>query len=184
MRTLPMMFEGACSSLLLSRGFRSVQSSQNSRPQMFCQPKSMQGWYTNRKSYQCLLRWRPTRFFIPKNSNFPAIDLILKDDKDVWVIQAHVADHDDVEPTFRKMCDEQGWFDSFDNIYLVYLSPSPSVKESLTCLPVTPTRTKKPRLSKVPKPEIQVSAMTIDDFECLCDIHWPSTAEDVSMVDA
>lgn len=122
--------------------------------------------------------------FIPKNSNFPAIDLILKDEKDVWAIQAHVANHDDVEPTFRKMCDEQGWFDSFDNIYLVYLSPSSSVKESLTCLPATPTRTKKPRLSKVPKPEIQVSAMTKDDFECLRDIHWPSTAEDVSMVDA
>jgi hypothetical protein len=121
--------------------------------------------------------------FIPKNSNFPAIDLILKDDKDVWVVQAHVADHEDVEPTFRRMCDEQGWFDSFDNIYLVYLSPSTSVKESLSCLPATPTRTKKPRLSKVPKPEIQVSAMTKDDFECLRDINWPSAVEDVSMVD-
>lgn len=73
--------------------------------------------------------------FIPKNSNFPACDLILKQDRQVWVIQVHVSDHDDVEPCFRSMCKEKGWFESFDDIFLVYLSPSAEVTEALSCLP-------------------------------------------------
>ena len=51
--------------------------------------------------------------FIPKNADFSAIDLILKEDKNVWAIQVHVMDYDDVEPTFRTRCEEQGWSYSF-----------------------------------------------------------------------
>jgi hypothetical protein len=121
--------------------------------------------------------------FVPKNSNFPAIDLILKNDKDVWAIQVHVADHDDVEPTFRSMCNEQGWFDAFDNIYLLYLGPSAEVTGSLTCLPSKPTRIKRPRLAMLPRPEIQVSAISKDNIVCLQSIQWPA-APDEPMGDA
>jgi hypothetical protein len=48
--------------------------------------------------------------FIPKNPNFPAIDLILKscDGVDVWAIQVHVAEHNDVLADFEKMCEAKG----------------------------------------------------------------------------
>jgi hypothetical protein len=116
--------------------------------------------------------------FIPKNSNFPAIDLILKEGTDVWAIQVHVADHEDVEPTFRSMCSDQGWFGAFDNIYLVYLSPSREVTRTLSCLPATPTRTKVPRLSKEARPKIQVSSLCNDDIVCLQSIQWPQSADE------
>lgn len=111
--------------------------------------------------------------FIPKNSNFPAIDLILKseDGTDVWAVQVHVADHEDVLPTFQKMCERKRWFESFDNIYLVYLSPSEAARNMLTCIPRPPQRRSKRPRSQPPKP-IQVSATTIHDFECLRDMQW------------
>ena len=83
--------------------------------------------------------------FIPKNADFSAIDLILKEDKNVWAIQVHVMDYDDVEPTFRTRCEEQGWFDAFENIFLLYPSPSEEITNSLSCLPTLPRREKKPR---------------------------------------
>jgi hypothetical protein len=112
--------------------------------------------------------------FIPENSNFPAINLVLKEGRQVWAIQVHVSDHDDVEPTFRSMCQEKGWFDSFDNIFLVYLSPSIEVKDALSCLPAQSSRVKRPRVAKK-RPEIQVTAISKDEIECLKDIQWPST---------
>ena len=118
-------------------------------------------------------------FFIPKNSNFPAIDLILKskDGKDVWAVQVHVADHDNVLPTLRRMCDNSEWFQSFDNIYLVYLSPSDAVMNMLTCIPHPPQRRSKRPRSQPPNP-IHVSAATIRDFECLRDIQWTAPLMD------
>ena len=117
--------------------------------------------------------------FIPKNSNFPAIDLILKsqDGEDVWAVKVHVADHDDVLPTLRRMCDNSGWFQSFDNIYLVYLSPSDAVMNMLTCIPRPPQRRSKRPRSQPPNP-IHVSAATIRDFECLRDIQWTAPLMD------
>jgi hypothetical protein len=114
------------------------------------------------------------KLFIPKNAHFPAVDFITKEGSDVWAFQVHVADHNDVEPTFRAMCEEKGWFNAFENIYLVYLSPSPEVTGSLTCLPATPTRVKRPRLSMASRPPIQVSAISKEDVECLKDIQWPA----------
>lgn len=111
--------------------------------------------------------------FIPKNSNFPAIDMILKEGPQVWAIQIHVSDHDDVVPAFRFMCDEKGWFASFDNIFLVYLSPSFEVRDALSVLPAQPSRVKRPRIANQ-KPDIQISAICKDEIECLKDIQWPS----------
>jgi hypothetical protein len=72
--------------------------------------------------------------FIPVNSNFPAIALIWKAGKNVWGIQVHVANHDDCLPTFRDMCKESGWDETFDNIFMVYLSPDLKATQLLTCL--------------------------------------------------
>lgn len=123
------------------------------------------------------------KLFIPKNSNFPAIDLILKEGNDVWAVQVHVADHENVEPTFRSMCEDQDWFQAFDNIYLVYLSPSQEVTDSLRCLPAVPSRTKRPRLAKPDRPPIQVSAISKDDIVCLMNIQWPNATPEEYMDD-
>jgi hypothetical protein len=119
--------------------------------------------------------------FIPKNSNFPAIDLILKDAKNVWAIQVHVADHDDVEPKFRRMCQSSGWFNYFDNIFLVYVGPSLKVKQALTCYPIQPSRQKLQQAAKKRKDIVQISALTKDDFECLKSIQWPDTLSNDDM---
>jgi len=121
--------------------------------------------------------------FVPRNSNFPAIDLILKEDKSVWAIQVHVSDHPDVLPKFKSMCENQGWFESFDNIFLVYLSPSPDVTARLSCLPANPSRRKRQRLAKETKPEIQVSALSVSYFECLKDLQWQPPSSEAMEVD-
>jgi len=118
--------------------------------------------------------------FIPKNSNFPAIDLILKshDGVDVWAIQVHVSDHNDVLEDFQRMCEAKGWFDSFDNIYLVYLSPSRAVMKLLTCIPTPPARRSKRSKVSGQRNPIQVSAATIQEFDCLSDIQWTGPLPD------
>lgn len=121
--------------------------------------------------------------FIPKNSNFPAIDLILKEDKSVWAIQVHVSDHPDVAPKFKSMCEDQGWFKAFDNIFLVYLSPSPEVTAHLSCLPATLSRRKRQRLANESSPEIQVSALSVSDIECLKDLQWQPPLSEAMEVD-
>jgi len=113
--------------------------------------------------------------FIPKNSNFPAIDLILKAGNDVWAVQVHVSKHTDVLPKFRSMCEEKEWFATFDNINLLYLSPSDEVKNMLgACIPTPPVRRSK-RLKVDGKP-IYVSAATIEEFDCLQNIQWTAPA--------
>ena len=116
--------------------------------------------------------------FIPRYSNFPAIDLILKAENDVWAVQVHVSKHDDVLPKFRSMCEEKGWFDAFNNINLLYLSPSDAVKNMLgACIPTIPQRRSK-RSRVIGKP-IYVSAATVKEFQCLQNIQWtaPATVE-------
>lgn len=118
--------------------------------------------------------------FIPKYSNFPAIDLILKSDDgvDVWAVQVHVSKHDNVLPKLESMCKENGWFEAFTNIYLVYLSPSDDVKNLLTCLPKpSERRSKRVKVSGKTNP-IQVSAATIHEFECLRDMQWTAPLPD------
>ena len=38
-------------------------------------------------------------------------------------MQAHVSNHADVASSFWGMCREAGWFEEFDKVYLVHLSP-------------------------------------------------------------
>eukprot|EP00977_Amphora_coffeiformis_P022087 scaffold10394_cov173-Amphora_coffeaeformis.AAC.5 len=63
------------------------------------------------------------RNYIPLDPNFPAIDWIWVCGKIVIAVQAHVSNHADVASTFWGMCREAGWFEEFDKVYLVYLSP-------------------------------------------------------------
>ena len=42
--------------------------------------------------------------YIPRNCNFPAIDLIWKHGKSVCGVQVHTSDHHDVLENFRAMC--------------------------------------------------------------------------------
>jgi len=120
--------------------------------------------------------------FFPMDSNFPAIDLILRAGNDVWAVQVHVSRHPDVLATFRAMCNKKGWFAAFDNINLVYLSPSDEMKNMLgTCIPTPPTRQSKRR--KTEGDPIYVSALTIQDFECLKSILWTFTDNHTEAMD-
>ena len=113
--------------------------------------------------------------FVPKNSNFPAIDLILKAGKDVWAVHVHVSKHADVLPKFRSLCKEKEWFATFDNINLLYLSPSDEVKNIPGAfLPTLPGRRSK-RLRVVGN-HIYVPAATIKEFDCLQNIQWTAPA--------
>jgi hypothetical protein len=63
--------------------------------------------------------------YVPKNSNFPAIDFIWKQENIVVAVQAHVsARHDVVVSTFQDMLDKETSWGEFDRVILLYLSPS------------------------------------------------------------
>ena len=55
---------------------------------------------------------------------------MLKQGDSVFGIQIHVNPHEDVITTFEGMCKRARWFETFNNIYLVYLSPEQAVKDS------------------------------------------------------
>ena len=111
---------------------------------------------------------------IPKNPNFPAIDFFFKETgklKVVWAIQVHVAEHKNVLPTFRTMCEARGWLNHFDKIYLVYLAPSVgTIQKSLYKEnTATDVRTSKRQKKQTP---IEVLAYAKDAFDCLESIAW------------
>jgi hypothetical protein len=59
----------------------------------------------------------------PFDPNFPAIDFFLKGGRFVFAFQVHVSGHDDVSKSFIGLCRKAGWFQLFDCIQLIYLSP-------------------------------------------------------------
>jgi len=43
--------------------------------------------------------------YVPMNTNFPNIDMIWKMGQNIWFVQAHVAEHEDVKVDLEKMLD-------------------------------------------------------------------------------
>jgi len=47
--------------------------------------------------------------YVPKNTNFPSIYMIWKMGQNIWFVQAHVAEHEDVKVDLEKMLDVIEW---------------------------------------------------------------------------
>jgi hypothetical protein len=113
----------------------------------------------------------------PFNPNFPAIDFILKVGRYVFAIQVHVNKHTDESSDFAGLCRQAGWFEKFDWIELIYLSPEEDVT-NLVESRVTPPRfdvrpTQQERATGQPCCQIRRRALSKDVIACLQDMQWP-----------
>jgi len=99
--------------------------------------------------------------YVPRNCNFPAIDLIWKCGKSVYGVQVHTSDHHNVLKKFTKMCNAAGWHKMFTKIFLIYLSPRQSISDSVK--------------SNIPQTQgkITVVAVCKSSIPCLTDLQWP-----------
>jgi len=99
--------------------------------------------------------------YVPRNSNFPAIDLIWKCGQSVCGVQVHISKHDNVLKKFTAMCDKAGWLTSFKNVYLLYLSPEQGIADSVQC--------------NIPETQgpITVVALCKSSIPCLKTLQWP-----------
>jgi len=105
--------------------------------------------------------------YVPLNTNFPAIDMIWKMGKNIWFVHAHVAKHDDdVKFALEDLLEDFDWPKVVENIFLLYLSPSRDVSnslyESLFFLDDSSSLTK-------------VLAMPITYFACMENLPWPDS---------
>jgi hypothetical protein len=73
-------------------------------------------------------------FWVPRNSNFPAINFFVKSKTVVVAFQVHVASPTDATHTFFQMCRAADWFRPDRQIILVYLSPNVTAKCSAGAL--------------------------------------------------
>jgi len=104
--------------------------------------------------------------YVPRNCNFPAIDLIWKHGKSVCGVQVHTSDHHDVLKVFRAMCVEANWGAAFDEIHLLYLSPDKATANSAQKF-ITKTQ------DKIPEIQVSVAALCISSIPCLNTLQWP-----------
>ena len=116
----------------------------------------------------------PNRVYVPTNPNFPAIDLIWKNGRSVFGVQVHVSSHDDVANSFFGMCKAAKWFEIFDEVHLLYLSPENGVKDLVASLVQEPKfygMTTRGGSASNP-PFILRSAITKSSVSCLKNLQW------------
>ena len=111
---------------------------------------------------------------VPVNSNFPAIDLVWKVGNRIFGVQVHVSSHHDVADKFTKMCQEAGWFETFQEVHLIYLSPDERVLNLVTTLVTPPkqlvccTTSNESGMSYLHR-----RAMSKNSISCLENLRWP-----------
>ena len=111
---------------------------------------------------------------VPVNSNFPAIDLVWKVGNRIFGVQVHVSSHHDVAEKFTKMCQEAGWFETFQEVHLIYLSPDEQVLNLVTTLVNPP----KQRVCCTTSNESEMSylhrrSISKNSISCLENLRWP-----------
>lgn len=113
----------------------------------------------------------------PFNPNFPAIDFILKVGRYVFAIQVHVNKHNDESSDFAGLCRQAGWFEKFNWIELIYLSPEEDVTNLVESRVMPPTFNVRPtqqeRATGQPCRQIRRRALSKDAIACLRDLQWP-----------
>jgi hypothetical protein len=110
---------------------------------------------------------RQNGLYIPWNCNFPAIDFILKHDRIVWGVQVHVAAHLVELKKFQTMCEEARWHLQFDKIYLLYVSPEPSIMKHVI-------KKQLPFKDHDGVVKVEVRFASKDDLTCLESLQWPA----------
>lgn len=113
----------------------------------------------------------------PFDPNFTAIDFILREGKYVFAIQVHVSTHHDVSNAFIGLCNQAQWFQRFEEIHLIYLSPEDEVTLLVAPLVNPPTLTRRSSMRNLEtpaNPKITRRAISKNSFACLVDMPWPS----------
>ena len=106
--------------------------------------------------------------YVPRNSNFPAIDLNWKCGDSVCGVQVHVSNHHNVLKKFTVMCKKAGWLTKLKTIYLLYLSPDQGIADSAQYfIPETQVNIPGTQVS------ITVVALFISSIPCLNTLQWP-----------
>jgi SAM domain (Sterile alpha motif) len=72
-----------------------------------------------------------TGYWVPKNSNFPAVDLWVQSESLMVAFQVHVSSHKDSAIKFFKMCESIRWFAPKRQVVLIYLSPHGKAKKAV-----------------------------------------------------
>ncbi|MGH3624342.1 MAG: hypothetical protein ACRDQ5_21575, partial [Sciscionella sp.] len=107
--------------------------------------------------------------YVPKNPNFPAVDMIWKAGNTVWGVQMHVAKHTSVLNAFIVKCKEANWNNTFDTVHLLYISPEREVKELMHKVD------KKNILDRTKEKEWCPTVLfaSCEEIACLKTIRWP-----------
>ena len=113
----------------------------------------------------------------PFSTSFPAIDFILRTGRCVFAIQVHVNKHNDESSCFAGLCQQAGWFEKFDWIELIYLSPEEDVSHLVKSRVMPPTfnvmAPQQERVAGQPCRQIRRRALSKDAIPCLKDLEWP-----------
>ena len=118
----------------------------------------------------------PDCIYIPYDPNFPAIDLIWKHGRSIFGVQVHVSTHDDVASSFMGLCREAGWFENFDTVYLLYLSPEDAVTNLVRGLTLPPNFEGRSTRSTDDDETVHCivrRAISKNSISCLVDLQWP-----------
>jgi hypothetical protein len=112
--------------------------------------------------------------WIPRNSNFTAINFFLKCEETLIGVQVHVSKHPDVTPNFFKMCNDAGWFDFNKEIGLAYLGPADASMDDVEAnvTPMVYTQDKKPRKGRDVRRKIRRIALDSASISSLSTIAW------------
>jgi hypothetical protein len=109
--------------------------------------------------------------YIPDSSNFPAIDFFFRTKSTLVAFQVHVSKHKDVSSKLSGMCRNAGWFENFNTVVLIYLSPDEASEEFGRRL-VRPGETVSPNTRSSQGGTVHLSAMTCAHFPYTLDIVW------------
>ena len=85
--------------------------------------------------------------------------------------------HNDESSDFAGLCRQAGWFEKFDWIELIYLSPEEDVTNLVESRVTPPTFNVRPtqheRAAGQPCRQIRRRALSKDAIACLQDLQWP-----------
>ena len=112
-------------------------------------------------SYRLPISMKKDGMYVPRNSKFPGIDLILKCGQSVCGVQVHISKHHNVLQKFTAMCDMAGWHTKLKKVYLLYLSPEQRIANSVQC--------------HIPKIQGPIAVVTLckNSIPCLKSLQWP-----------
>lgn len=125
---------------------------------------------------RCLPEMSTDGIYVPYNPQFPAVDMVLKKGNSAFGVQIHVNPHEDVITAFEGMCRRADWFDVYDNVYLVYLSPEEDVKALVA--PLVDPAFHDVKVTRRSKGDVRICiirriALSRESIECLESLQWP-----------